>query len=143
LGLHAQAEAGRGAFAIGIGTPAIMGVMVAWLLVAGFASFTLLACSGALQLRRYSRGHVTAQLAIRGRGVYLSRTPDGNWWKVRLRPRVCAWPSEMGEPPPDSAVREPRRPLGPGPAAGAVEFDPSLGVDREQVEDAVGKRNPF
>jgi hypothetical protein len=76
-------------------------------------------------VRRYSRGHITAQLAVRGRGIYLSRTPDGTWWKARLVPRrTCTDPSEWSDPPPDSGVREPRRPSGPDPAASSIELEP-------------------
>ena len=100
--------------------------MAGWLLVAttlGLVAFTL---TRTLEVRRYSRGHVSAQLAIAGRGLYVSRTPDGTWWKVRLRRCAPACPpaEDRGEPPPDAGVREPRRPFGQGPIAGAVELDP-------------------
>jgi hypothetical protein len=89
------------------------------------AAVTVLAGSGGLSVRRYSRSHVVAQLAIAGRGLYFSRTADGAWWQLRMRPcrRVCEDRRGWGEPPPDSGVREPRRPVGPGPIAGAVELD--------------------
>jgi hypothetical protein len=87
-------------------------------------ALVVLAAMGALSLRRYSATHVAAHLAIAGRGLYFSRTPDGAWWRLRLRacPRTCEDRSGWGEPPPASGVREPRRPLGPGPVAGAVEL---------------------
>lgn len=76
-----------------------------------------------LRVHRYSRRHVVAQLTIAGRGIYFSRTPDGDWWALRLRrPRAapaCSWPASGGEPP-DIGVREPRRPSGPGPRAAAA-----------------------
>ena len=85
----------------------------------------VLATTGGLSVRRYSATHVAAQLAIAGRGLYFSRTPDGAWWRLRLHPcrRTCEDRSGWGEPPPRSGVREPRRPLGPGPIAGAVELE--------------------
>jgi hypothetical protein len=61
--------------------------MVVWFVVTAFAGFGMLAATGALQLRRYCRTHVTAQLAIRHRGLFVSRTADGFWW--RLRPVRC------------------------------------------------------
>jgi hypothetical protein len=90
-----------------------------------FAALIVLAATGGLSVRRYSATHVAAQLAFSGRGLYFSRTPDGAWWRVRLRPcwRTCEDRSGWGEPPPRSGVREPRRPLGPGPIAGAVELE--------------------
>jgi hypothetical protein len=97
--------------------------MEAWLIVALFAGLIVLTASRGLEVRRYSRGHITAQLTLRGHGLYVSRTPDGTWWKVRLRacPPPCAQPGDWGEPPPDIGVREPRRPLGPGPSADSIE----------------------
>src|SRR4051794_16242886 len=98
--------------------------MVLWLLgvLTGSAAMAVLVASGVLRVRRYSRHHVTAQLAVARRGLFFCRTPDGVWWRLRLRP--CGrryedrptWP----EPPPDTTVCEPRRPLGPAPSAGAV-----------------------
>jgi hypothetical protein len=69
-----------------------------------------------LRVRRYSRGHVVAELTVRGRGLYYSRTPDGIWWRIRLRAR-CGAPGPASPPvePPDAGVREPRRPRGPRP----------------------------
>jgi hypothetical protein len=100
--------------------------MVMWLLVVALAGLVVLTATGVLEVRRFSRTHLTAKLAIRRYGVFVSRTPDGTWWRVRLRPARCGWtlPMDWGEPPPDSGVREPRRPLGPGPAAGTVSVDP-------------------
>ena len=96
----------------------------------GFGSVIALAASGALMVRRYSASHVVAQLAIAGRGLYFSRTPDGAWWRLRLRPcrRVYEDRSGWGDPPPASGVREPRRPLAPGPSAAAIELDPPHGL---------------
>ena len=88
-------------------------------------ALVVLAGTGGLSIRRYSATHVAAQLGIASRGLYFSRTADGAWWRLRLRPcrRVREDRSEWGEPPPRSGVREPRRPLGPGPIAGAVELE--------------------
>jgi hypothetical protein len=74
-----------------------------------------------LSVQRHSPHHVTAQLTVAGRGLYFSRTPDGNWWALRLRRhRVrCSWP-DAGEPPPDIGVREPRRPRPNRDAGGAT-----------------------
>jgi hypothetical protein len=101
--------------------------MFVWLLLATFVAVVVLTASGGLAVKRYSTTHVVAQLAVRGRGLYFSRTPDGVWWRLRLRPcrRVCEDRGAWGEPPSDSAVREPRRPLGPGPITGAIELDAS------------------
>ena len=76
-----------------------------------------------LALRR-SGSHVEGEATFRGRGLYFHRTPDGTWWRVRLRARRCDWvlPDDFGEPPATGGVREPRRPLGPGPSAGAIEL---------------------
>ena len=71
-----------------------------------------------VRVRRYSRRHVVASLTVQDRGIYFSRTPDGDWWKLRLRRRHCARPND-DEDPPDSGVREPRPPAGAGPASGA------------------------
>jgi hypothetical protein len=58
--------------------------------------------------------------------ILVSRTPDGAWSRLRLRPclRRCEDRGSGGEPPPDGGVREPRRP-GPDPVAGAAELDQS------------------
>jgi hypothetical protein len=101
--------------------------MLLWLLLVAGVAVVVLTVSGGLAVRRYSSAHVVAHLAVRGRGLYFSRTPDGVWWRLRLRPcrRVCEDRGDWGAPPPDSAVREPRRPLGPGPITGALELDAS------------------
>lgn len=68
----------------------------------------------ALSVKRYSAAQLEASLTIRGRGIYFSRTPDGRWFKLRLRPHRCDWPTTGNEGgPPDIGVREPRRPTGP------------------------------
>jgi len=82
-----------------------------------------------LRVQRHSPGHVTMQATLAGRGLYVSRTPDGLWWALRLRRRTC--------PPADwwddddaaggSGVREPRRPFGPGPLVAADAIDPFAG----------------
>jgi hypothetical protein len=78
-----------------------------------------------VRVHRFSRGHLTAQLTLASRGLYVSKTPDGVWWAVRLRRRDCApaswWPDDE---PPSSGVREPRHPIGPGPLAAADAIDP-------------------
>jgi hypothetical protein len=101
--------------------------MLGWLLLTVFVCVVVLAASRALAVKRYSAAHVVAQLAVRGRGLYFSRTPDGVWWRLRLRRcrRVCEDRGAWGEPPPDSGVREPRRPVGPGPVTGTVELEAS------------------
>lgn len=99
--------------------------MVPWFVVAVCAGIALLAACRVLEVRRYSGSHLVGHLAIGGRGLYFSRTPDGTWWKLRMRLRGCtSWIADTGDPPPDVGVREPRRPVGPGPSAGAVELDP-------------------
>ena len=106
--------------------PILAGVTFVLLTVALiFAALIVLAATGGLSVRHYSATHVAAQLAFSGRGLYFSRTPDGAWWRFRLRPcrRTCEDRSGWREPPPRSGVREPRRPLGPGPIAGAVELE--------------------
>jgi len=103
-------------------------VLVAAALVLG--AVIALAASGALMVRRYSASHVVAQFAIAGRGLYFSRTPDGTWWRLRLRTcrRVYEDRSGWGEPPRASGVREPRRPLAPGPSAASIELHPPQGL---------------
>jgi hypothetical protein len=100
--------------------------MLLWVLSGLLLAVVLLTATGGLSVRRYSGTHVVAQLAVAGRGLFFSRTPDGVWWRLRLRAcrRVCEDRGGWGEPPPDSGVREPRRPPGPGPLAGGVELDP-------------------
>ena len=99
--------------------------MVFLLLLFVLAALLALAATGGLRVRRYSQSHVDAQFAIAGRGLYFTRTPDGVWWRLRLRPcrRVYEDRSGWGEPPPDSSVREPRRPLGPNPLTVAAKLD--------------------
>ncbi len=77
--------------------------------------------AGGLRVRRFSPGHITARLTVDGRGLYFSRTPDGDWWALRLRRRCPAASMASGPPdePPDIGVREPRRPLGGGPSGAA------------------------
>lgn len=97
------------------------------LLVALAGALVLLAA--ALRVHRYSRGHVTVQATLAGRGLYISETPDGVWWAVRVRRRACPpttwWPDDGG--PEFGGVREPRRPVGPGPLAAADAIDPLSG----------------
>ena len=100
--------------------------MLLWLLSASLLAFVVLTATGGLSVRRYSGRRLIAQLAVGGRGLYFSRTPDGVWWRLRLRRcrRVCEDRGGWAEPPPDGGVHEPRRPPGPGPLAGLVELDP-------------------
>jgi hypothetical protein len=72
-------------------------------------------------VRRYSPTHRAVEVTVWGRGFFYSRTPDGTWWRLRLRKHVpnCAPPTDPGDSGPDIGVREPRRPLGPGPLSGA------------------------
>jgi hypothetical protein len=80
----------------------------------------------AVQVRRYSRTHMIAQVALRGRGLFFSRTPDGTWWKLRLRARkpTCSERWDPGDTDDGCGVREPRRPRGPLPTIGAGDRDP-------------------
>jgi hypothetical protein len=97
------------------------------LLVVLAATVSLLAAS--VRVHRFSSAHLTVQVTLAGRGLYVSRTPDGVWWAVRVRRRDC-WPAPWfpeEEPPPSSGVREPRRPIGPGPLAAADAIDPPQG----------------
>jgi hypothetical protein len=92
---------------------------VVWLLPASVPTIAVvLKVTGALQVRRHSRRHISARLAVRGRGIYFSRTPDGDWWKLRLRRRRCVTAGNGQDPPPDIAVREPRHPKRPSSGAG-------------------------
>jgi hypothetical protein len=79
-----------------------------------------------LRIRRYSPTHVAAQVTIAGRGLYVTRTADGLWWRVRLR-RACP-PVRCGDLPDEpfagAGSREPRRPNGPAPFSAAVRLDP-------------------
>jgi len=85
--------------------------------------------AASVRVHRYSRGHMTAQATLAGRGLYISKTPDGVWWAVRVRRRACPptswWPDDG--PPPSSGVREPRHPVGPGPLAATDAIDPLTG----------------
>ncbi|HEU0318538.1 MAG TPA: hypothetical protein VFR49_14475 [Solirubrobacteraceae bacterium] len=98
--------------------------MAAWL-----AAVVLIALAaglaGGLRVRRFSPGHITARLTVAGRGIYFSRTPDGDWWALRLRRRCrAAFPATgPADEPPDIGVREPRRPPGAGPVAGAARLE--------------------
>ena len=107
------------------GAAAILTLMLFWVAVAACVSFAVLVATGGLSVRRYSGSHLVAHLAVAGRGLYISRTPDGLWWRVRLRPRRrrCEDRSGWDDPPPDVAVREPRRPLGPEPFSAATELE--------------------
>lgn len=101
--------------------------MTTYAVLVVFATLSLLVAS--VRVHRYSRGHTTAQATLAGRGLYVSKTPDGIWWAVRLRRRACpsaAWWPDDG-PPPSSGVREPRRPVGPGPRAMTDALDPLTG----------------
>ena len=87
-----------------------------WLQSAVPVACVLLLLASALRVKRYSRQHTAISLAVAGRGLYFSRTPDGIWCKLRLHrhsPRCC-WP-ERGDQPPDIGVREPRNPPRDGP----------------------------
>ena len=97
--------------------------MLLWLLLASSLAVVVLTASRGLSVRR-NGSHVVAQLVVGGRGLYFNRTPDGVWWRLRLRRRACEHRGGWSEPPPDSGVREPRRPPGPGPLTGLVELDP-------------------
>lgn len=78
-----------------------------------------------MRIRRYSKSHVVVELTIAGRGLYFNRTPDGAWWRLRLRDRRCPDPSswDLPDDPPDAGVREPRLPFGPRPLNAAGEAD--------------------
>jgi hypothetical protein len=94
------------------------------LLMGLVASTALVAMS--VRVRRYFPGHLTLQATLAGRGLYFTRTPDGTWWAIRLRRRRCrlaCWrPGDSGSE--GTGVREPRRPLGPGPLAASDALDP-------------------
>lgn len=80
--------------------------------------------ANAVHLHRYSRAHIVGRVALGGRGLFFSRTPDGTWWRLRLRARRCETtaPPDWGDAPPDGGVREPRRPPGPGPLTASVKL---------------------
>jgi hypothetical protein len=94
-----------------------------WLILALAGALAVLVATRAVEWHRFSKGHFTVQFAIRDRGLYFGRTPDDTWWKIRLGQRDCTYvyPSDWGDPPPDSGVREPRGPLPAGPGASGVE----------------------
>src|SRR4051812_27826166 len=99
--------------------------MTLWLAIAG-AFLVGLGLGNAVRVRRYSRRHIAGEIAIRGRGLFFSRTPDGTWWRLRLRARRCSstGSGDWGEGPPDGGIREPRRPPGPGPLGAGVKLQP-------------------
>jgi hypothetical protein len=99
-------------------------IVAAWLISIFVLGAAMLVTARAFEWHRYSRGHFTAQFAVRGRGFFLCRTPDGTWWKLRVGRRDCGsvYPSDWGEQPPNSGVREPRSPLPSTPTA-TVELD--------------------
>ena len=100
------------------------GVTLGLIVAAGFVVGVVAA--HAVTLHRYSPSHLVGELSLAGRGVFFSRTPDGIWWRVRLRERRCTttYPADWGDPPPDAGVREPRRPPGRGPHNAAAAFEP-------------------
>lgn len=92
-----------------------------WLPAAALLAALTASLVATLRIHRYSRSHIVAQLTIAGRGVYFSRTPDGDWWKLRLRrrcPPAGSWPPP--DDPPRAGVREPCRPRGPDPLSTAI-----------------------
>jgi hypothetical protein len=93
-----------------------------WLAVSAVMAVALAGC---LRVRRYSRTNVAVCLTAGGRGLYVSRTADGLWWRVRLR-RGCPPPrcGDIPEGPDGAEMREPRRPTGPGPRIGAIRLEP-------------------
>jgi len=100
-------------------------VVSAWLVIV--AAFLAGVCvANAVSVRRYSPCHVVGEVAVRGRGLFFGWTPDGTWWLVRLRSRRCTttYPADWGDAPANAGVREPRRPLGPGPLNAAVTLEP-------------------
>lgn len=99
--------------------------MTLWLAMAGAFLFGV-AAANAVSVRRCSPSHIVGRVALGGRGLFFDRTPDGTWWKLRLRARRCRTtaPPECGDAPPDGGVREPRRPPGPGPLSASVKLQP-------------------
>src|SRR3954447_21382324 len=99
--------------------------MTLWLATIG-AFFVGVAAANAVTVRRYSAKHVVGQVALGGRGLFFSHTPDGKWWRLRVRRRRCSItpPAPLGDAPRDGGVREPRHPSGPGPLTASVELDP-------------------
>ncbi|MDQ3849183.1 MAG: hypothetical protein M3296_01005 [Actinomycetota bacterium] len=105
--------------------------MASWLLLAALMAATVLAATGGVRVRRYSRSHIVGHVALGGRGLFFSHTPDGFWWRLRFRSRRCG-PGDWRDAPPDaSGVREPRVPCGPGPLVGAAAFEPLPGSRRQ------------
>lgn len=78
-----------------------------------------------LRVRRYTQTHVTVQLTIAGRGLYVSHTADGWWWRLRFR-RRCATTAcgDLPDDPGGAGSREPRHPSGSGPWSGSVRLAP-------------------
>jgi hypothetical protein len=108
--------------------PRILGRMLGWVVLVILGSLAVVAAlvgSGMLHVRRYSAVHVDGRLAVAGRGLFFSRTPDGVWWRLRLRScrHVLEDRDGGGEPPPECGVREPRRPLGPPSRADQIALD--------------------
>lgn len=99
--------------------------MALWLAIAG-AFLVGVGAANAVTVRRYSPSHVVGEVALRGRGLFFSRTADGTWWKLRLRARRCttSYPADWGDAPPGAGVREPRRPPGRGPLNAAAASEP-------------------
>jgi hypothetical protein len=98
---------------------------VALVILGPLAAVAALALSGVLRIHRYSPVHVDGRLAVAGRGLLFSRTPDGVWWRLRLHPcrRVLEDRDGWGEAPPEGGVREPRQPLGPPPRTDQIALD--------------------
>ena len=67
--------------------PQLAHVMTSYAVGVMITAVSLLAAS--VRVQRYARAHVTAQATVGGRGLYVSKTPDGVWWAVRIRRRVC------------------------------------------------------
>ena len=105
--------------------PGDTAAMTLSLAVAG-AFLVGLCLANAVSVRRYSRRHIAGEIALCGRGLFFSRTPDGTWWRLRLRARRCStkFPADWRDAPPDGGVREPRRPPGPGPLGAVVKLQP-------------------
>jgi hypothetical protein len=118
----------RGRACRGRSVRAILGRMLGWVVLVILGPLVVVAAlagSGVLRVDRYSPARVDGRLAIAGRGLFFSRTPDGVWWRLRLRHcrRMLEDRNGWGEPPPEGGVREPRRPLGPPPRADQIALD--------------------